>query len=239
MRGFFITGTDTEIGKTVVTGLLAFGLHHMGVKCLPIKPIASGAVKHQDGWASEDVLFYKKLTNINLDAHQLSPVVLKRPASPHFAAELENAPIDPKLVVQSVHELSRFRPCIFVEGIGGWQVPIAGEYCVSNFAVELGLPVIIVAANRLGVINHTLLTIESVRAMGLELAGVIFTHLTPGGETDLLENNIETIVDIGNVNNLGNIPYLDSTLFEKQNHNDLWNRIEHAIRWEAFLLFQS
>ncbi|MDP8244724.1 MAG: dethiobiotin synthase [Candidatus Hinthialibacter antarcticus] len=235
MRGFFITGTDTEIGKTVVTGLLSFGLHQLGVKCLPIKPIASGAIEHDGALASEDVLFYQTLVDLDVSPSELSPVLLKRPASPHYAAQVENVVIDPKAVVQSVEALSKFRPCVLVEGIGGWQVPIAGAYCVSHFAADLGLPILIVAANRLGVINHTLLTIESVRAMGLQLAGVIFTHPSPDGEADLLENNIETIASVGEVKVLGKVPYLEPALFNKENRSQLWQHIENAIQWDAFL----
>lgn len=239
MRGYFITGTDTEIGKTVVTGLLAFGLHRLGVNCLPIKPIASGAVAHNGALASEDVLFYQKLIDLEISPGNLSPVLLKRPASPHYAAQLEDCEIHPNKVIESVHALAKHRPFLLIEGIGGWQVPIVGGYCVSHLAAELRQPVIIVAANRLGVINHTLLTIKSVRSMGLSLAGVIFTRLTPGGESDLLKNNIDTIADVGDVRIIGEVPYLEPALFEKENRSALWKRIEPAIQWDVFLVTSS
>lgn len=235
MRGLFITGTDTEIGKTVITGLLTFGLQQQGLDCLPVKPVATGCQDIDGRLISEDVLAYARIADISEPLHDLSPCCLKRPASPHFAAACEDATIDPQSVVQEVQALYQRTTHLLVEGIGGWLVPITDNYLVADLAGDLDLPIIVVAANRLGMINHTLLTLEAIRMYDEELLGVIVTHPTQDDDEDLLQNNIDTIRTIGNTEILGVIPHLDeSTLYEGQQEKR-WQHIQGYIQWNQIL----
>ncbi len=208
IKGLFITGTDTEIGKTFITSLLTIGLRSRKVNVCPVKPIGAGGVLIDDKIVSEDALIYQRLTHVDEPVSKLNPLCLKRPASPHYAAELESRPISIHKTITAVEELGHKYEYVIVEGIGGWLVPIRYDYSVADFAKDLDLPVVIVSANRLGTLNHTLLTIESIRVHGLEPAGVIVTNPSQGAETDLRENNITTMEWIGNVKILGNVPYI-------------------------------
>ncbi|MBI1388016.1 MAG: dethiobiotin synthase [bacterium] len=235
MNHYFITGTGTEVGKTVVTALLAFGMRRLGVECVPIKPVASGAIWHDGERVSEDALFYLRLCDTGLKPGALSAVTFQRPASPHLAAELEGASIDPDAIFAHIRSFTRRYECVLAEGIGGWLVPINRNYLAADLARDLKWPVILAAANQLGAINHTLLTIESIRARGCALAGVIFTHPQPGGDADILNDNMETIVRLGGVDRLGTIPYLEPALFERARRGDLWDQIEGRIEWPKIL----
>ncbi len=236
MKGFFITGTDTEIGKTLITSLLTFGLQRQGINCCPVKPVATGGVQVEDQLVSEDVLTYKTLTGIDEPEGVLNPVCYKRPASPHFAAELENTTIGIKNVFDSLTELSERYEFLLVEGIGGWKVPVTYDYLVSDFAKELGLPVILVSALKLGTLNHTLLSIDSIRSYGLELAGVIFTSVSPEREADLDKNNIDTIRKIAHVDILGVVPYIETDLFKHEKRETLWESIRETILWHSIMM---
>ncbi|RJP22972.1 MAG: dethiobiotin synthase [Candidatus Omnitrophota bacterium] len=235
MNGLFITGTDTEIGKTLITALLSLGLRKHGMNCCPVKPIATGGILHHGNLISEDVLFYQKVTGIRETESIMNPVCLKRPASPHFAASLEARSIHPPEIIRFLRGLARSYEALLVEGIGGWLVPITEEYSVADFASELGLPVILVSANKLGTLNHTLLTLESMRTRGIEPAGVFFSKPTPLIESDMDANNIETIQTIGHVEILGSVPYLDSRLFEESSREILWQNVKETIQWSKII----
>lgn len=231
MNGLFITGTDTEIGKTMVTALLAFGLQRQGVDCVPIKSVASGAVDYEGRPTSEDALVYKQFCDLDEHPADLAPLAFRRPASPHFAAALEQRPISLPKLIASIRGIASPHACALIEGIGGWRVPLTEGYGVAELARSLGLPVLIVAANRLGAINHSLLTIESVRATGLPLAGVVFTHLNDEGEPDLLDDNIKTIAREGDCPILGRIPFLTPDRLEAGARDSLWETLQHCIEW--------
>ena len=237
MRGLFITGTDTEIGKTVITSLLALGLQRHGIDCCPIKPVASGCVEFDGGVVSEDALAYAKLADITEPLASLSPVCLRRAASPHFAAMLEGRTIDPEEIIQSLQDVQQRVSYLLVEGVGGWLVPITESYLVADLAGDLDLPIVVVVANRLGAINHALLTLEAIRMYDEEPLGVIINHPTKSDDKndDLLENNIRTIERIGPAEILGVVPYLDSNVLQEGHQDELWNRIENCIQWDMII----
>lgn len=235
MRGLFITGTDTEIGKTVVTSLLALGLQRLGIDCCPIKPVASGCVEFDGGIVSEDALAYARLSDVTEPLSALSPICLRRAASPHFAALIEGREIDPGEIIQSLHDVQQRVTYLLVEGVGGWLVPITESYLVADLAGDLDLPVIVVVANRLGAINHALLTLEAIRMYDEEPLGVIINHPTPNGDDDLLENNIRTIERIGPAEILGVVPHIESNVLQEGQQDELWNRIENKIQWDKIV----
>lgn len=166
----FVTGTDTDVGKTVVSACLAAaaaegvaGADARAVRAL--KPVASGV---PEGHPGEDAALLARAAG-----HEVphGGVRLRLPASPHRAARAEGVPIDPDAVLSWIGE--ERGTLTIVEGVGGWEVPITPELRVSAFAQRLGWPVLVVASDRLGALNHTLLTVEAVRSRGLPLAGVV------------------------------------------------------------------
>lgn len=231
MNGLFVAGTDTEIGKTLVTAILACGLLKLGVNACPVKPIASGGIEENGVLVSVDAKVYQRFSKISEPASVLSPCCFRHPASPHLAAEMERKTIDPEKARDALNRLAEKYDSLLVEGIGGWLVPITYSYTVADFARDLGLPVLLASANRLGTINHTLLTLESIRARGIEPAGVIMTHPSPASDIQIAENNIETIRRLGRVEILGSIPYLGKNIENTESAETLWLRVKDTIQW--------
>lgn len=235
MRGFFITGTDTEIGKTLITAFLAAGLRARGISCCPVKPLGAGGVTAGGRRISQDAIVYQRLGGAEAPLGDLNPLCLERPASPHFAAEREGIALVPGDLLASLRALAARYDFLLVEGIGGWLVPVTYEYLVADFARDAGLPVLVVSANRLGTLNHTLLTLESIRGRGLEAAGVIFTHPYPGGEADMAANNVETIRRVGQVEILGSVPYLGERIEECSDPGTVWDLVKDCFSWERII----
>ncbi len=236
MLGFFITGTDTEIGKTLITSFLTLGLRQEGINTCPIKPLATGALQIDGEAVSEDAQVYQRLCGLSEPLKTLNPFCLDYPASPHFSAQIQQIPIDMQKIHDSILSLSQRYQALLIEGIGGWMVPIHENYFVADWACDLKLPVLVVSANKLGTLNHTLLTLESIRAKNLEPAGVIFTHLTPGPHSPVQKNNTQTIERLGHVPILGSVPYLSNIreqkpeiIYERIKDSFLWNRIKNIL----------
>ena len=166
---FFITGTDTNAGKTFCTALLTRALRGKGFETIALKPLCSGE--------REDVEVLRSVSDNALSNDETNPVWLKAPAAPVVAARLENRTITLDSLEAWFHTLSRKHPSLLVEGAGGWLVPITKTETIADLAARLSLPVILVVANRLGCINHTLLTLESIRARGLRCPGIILNNL--------------------------------------------------------------
>jgi dethiobiotin synthetase len=168
---FLITGTDTGIGKTFCGCGLIRTARAAGVKCTGMKPFCSGD--------TSDVDLIAAAGGNEVPAHLLNPVWLRPPLAPYVAAMLENRPIDITAVQNAYHELAAKHELVLVEGAGGLLVPILRNYNFRDLAVDLQLAVILVAPNRLGMINHVLLSAESIAKAGLRLALVILNELDP------------------------------------------------------------
>lgn len=166
----FITGTDTEVGKTVVTAALA---REMGARAL--KPVASGG--------PEDATFLASATGGEVEHYRL----YKTPVSPHRAAEIEGDPIEPDKLLAWIRRRAVQGPTL-VEAVGGWEVPLTWDFRVSDLAAALGWPVVIVAPNRLGVLNHALLTVQAVEARRLQVHSVYLNNL--GGHDESMASNL-------------------------------------------------
>jgi len=169
MKNYFITGTDTDCGKTFVTALLVKAARAAGVDAIGAKPFCCGPR------TDVEILAEASGGVELLDA--INPVWLQTPAAPR-ACELLGEPVaDISKALSVVCDLAQKHQQVFCEGAGGWLVPIAKDYTIADFAAELGWPVIVVVRNKLGALNHTLLTLESVRRRGLPLAGIVLNDL--------------------------------------------------------------
>ena len=161
----FVTGTDTGVGKTYTAAQLLRLARASGLRCAGYKPICCG--DRQDA----ELLLAASDTGLTLD--DVNPVWLRTPAAPLAAAIAEGRQIDVELIHAQLQRLRSEFDFVVVEGVGGWAVPIREDYFVSDFAVEMRLPVLIVALNRLGCLNHTMLTTQAVAASGLQCIGIV------------------------------------------------------------------
>ena len=164
----FITGTDTDAGKTYVAALLVRALRKAGLDTAPMKPFCCGA--RDDAEALHAACERCEPLDV------INPVCYQTPAAPYTAAQVENRPADVALVSETFRGLRARHRSLIVEGVGGWMVPIAKDYYVADLAAEFGLPVAVVVRNRLGALNHALLTVRDIRARGLDFAGIIFNR---------------------------------------------------------------
>jgi dethiobiotin synthetase len=162
---FFITGTDTGVGKTFFTSWLVRAWQKLGYNSAALKPISTGD--------REDALLLRKASGDVLPLDEINPAHFREPAAPIFAARAENRAIDFAALNLEIKITSKRFSHLAVEGVGGWRVPLAPGYDVRDWARDLGFPVVVVARGSLGTLNHTLLTVDSIRAAGLVCAGVV------------------------------------------------------------------
>ena len=171
MKGFFITGTDTEIGKTATSAGLTHALAQAGLKVAPIKPLAAGQDFVEGRWVNDDVQRLLASTPLDLSDAEVGPLQMRTPCAPHIAARLEGVEIDRHALLDAIRATAAKAEVAIVEGVGGFRVPLTEGWDTADLAVDLQLPVVLVVGLRLGCINHALLTAESIRARGLTLAG--------------------------------------------------------------------
>jgi len=171
MKGFFITGTDTEIGKTCVTAGLAHALAQTGVRVAALKPVAAGQECIAGNWVNEDVRQLRDAGNLGLTDSEVGPWQLRAACAPHVAARLEGRTLQPQALLAEVRRVAQRADIALVEGVGGFCVPLVPGWDTADLARELALPVVLVVGLRLGCLSHAFLTAEAVRARGLVLAG--------------------------------------------------------------------
>ncbi len=190
VRAVFITGTDTGAGKTVVTGCLARYLLEKGCSVITQKWIQSGC----NSFSHSDVATHLKImgrpaASIKKDLPHVLPYMFRHASSPHLAGKMENKKIDSSKIITSFKVLSDRFDLVIVEGIGGALVPFTDKRLVIDIVKELDLPVVIVAGNKLGAINHTLLTIEALRARKIRILGLVFNNLRKEDKRILKDNS--------------------------------------------------
>jgi len=212
MKGFFITGTDTGVGKTAVTAALLRAFLDQGKSVAAIKPVQTGCIKTADGLIAEDVAEYARLTEPyfpegypDLCCRKFVPA-----CSPHLVAGLAAHPLELEPLVADVEKTAEPYETALVEGAGGVLVPLGDGKTVLDLMQRLALPVIIVADNKLGMINHALMTIDAVRNRGLAVAGVIINNTMPVSEEDafIRQDNVDTVGEYGDVAILAEINHL-------------------------------
>ena len=171
MLNFFITGTDTEIGKTWFTVSLMAMLKKNGFSVMGMKPFATGATTTKEGLINEDARLIMQSCSKPVPYDLINPFVCEQPAAPTIAAKGESVSIDLDQIIKNYNTLKSMADVVVVEGIGGWRVPITDEYYLSEFVKRLDLSVILVVGIRLGCINHAILTEEAIRSDGHDLCG--------------------------------------------------------------------
>lgn len=169
MKGFFVTGTDTGIGKTCVSAGLVHLLGQAGYRAAAVKPLAAGQDWVDGHWVNEDVQRLRLASNMDLQDAEVGPLQLRAACAPHIAAQLEGIQISRDAVLSAVRAVAARADVTVVEGVGGFRVPLTTGWDTADLAVDLQLPVILVVGMRLGCISHALLTAEAVRARGLRL----------------------------------------------------------------------
>ncbi len=192
--GLFVTGTGTEVGKSVVAAVLAHAAAEDGRRVAVFKPAVSGL---DEGGESDHALLRRASGSAQTD-EEIAPYRFGPPLSPHLAAELADIEVDPARLLTAARAAAAEAELLICEGVGGLLVPLTSSYLVRDFADELGMPVVIVAPPALGTINHTLLTLEAARAAGLEVAAVVLSRW-PGEPGELELSNRATIAELGRV----------------------------------------
>jgi dethiobiotin synthetase len=201
--GVFVTGTSTEVGKTVVAAVIARTLAEEGKRVAVFKPAVTGL--EEDGETDHALL--RRASGSPQSDEQIAPYRYQPPASPHLAAALAAEEIDPERLRQAAREVAEGADAIVCEGVGGLLVPLSPTYLVRDLAADLGYRLVIVASPGLGTINHTLLTLESARAAGLEVAAVVLNPW-PEEPSKIESDNRETIAQLGDVR-VETLPQLD------------------------------
>jgi dethiobiotin synthetase len=205
-KRFFVTGTDTDAGKTYVTVGLLMAAARRDIKSFGLKPIAAGAAQVDDELVNDDALMIQKASSVNMHYSQVNPIVFEPAIAPHIAAQRES-----KLI--TVSRLDGFikgslltpHDFALIEGAGGWKVPLNDRELMSDLAKSLGLPVILVVNMKLGCINHTLLTIESIKNDGLALSGWIANSAQ--GAMSCYKENLQTLKALVDAPFLGELDY--------------------------------
>jgi len=208
MRAFLVTGTDTGVGKTVVTGGIAAALRRRGGEVGVMKPFATGAIRVRGRLVSEDARFLRRASGVKDPLDLINPICLRPPLAPSMAAEVAKQPIDLRRVWAAYRELRARHSTLIVEGVGGLMVPLITGFTVAQLARRLKLPLLIVTRPSLGTLNHTALTVHAARSFGLRVLGLVINHAA-GSRRGLAERlNPAALRKETRVPVLGEIPHL-------------------------------
>ena len=204
-HGYFITGTDTGVGKTAVTLGLMQVMQARGCRVAAMKPVASGGESTAAGLRNNDALLLQQQASVALEYRQLNPYCFAPSIAPHIAAEQAGVRIDITKICNEYNKIKGVSDCVLVEGAGGWLVPLNAEETLAELAHSLQLEVILVVAMRLGCLNHALLTAESIVREGCVLSGWVANRVLP--DMEALDENIQALETRLACPRLGTIPY--------------------------------
>lgn len=205
-RGFFVTGTDTGVGKTFVSSLLLKSFVQQGVRAVGMKPVAAGCRRENNLLISEDVEQLLAAGNVPVTISDINPYAFEPPLAPHIAAQQAGETIIFDPILEKYHFLQIVAEVVIVEGVGGFRVPLNDTQDTADLAVAFGLPVILVVGMRLGCLNHALLTMEAISNAGLDLAGWIANAV----DSDMvaLDENIDALKKRLPAPHIATIPFL-------------------------------
>ena len=205
MRGLFVTGTDTGVGKTAITGALARALRERGLSVGVAKPVQSGALADDP---SGDAMLLREAADVDDPPDEICPYAFRAPLAPLVAARLEGRVVEPAIVLDALGALATRHDLLLVEGAGGLLVPVGEDWTIADLAAWTGLPLLIVARAGLGTVNHTLLTLSAARQRGLEPVGVVLNGVGPDTD-ESWRTNSELIAGFGDVPVIGIVPWLE------------------------------
>lgn len=231
MSGLFIAGVDTGVGKTLVCGLLAACFAEMGSRVITQKWVQTGCAGE-----AEDLIIHRHLSGIIADGSMnalLNPYCFHFAASPHLAAELEGEVINPARIVTAYRELEKRYDIVLVEGAGGLLVPLSRELLLIELVAQLSLPVVLVVANRLGCINHALLSIAELKRRHISIAGLVFNTL-PTDKTDarIIADNPRIISLLGGVPLYAELPPLTQLADGKKLLRSFAEKVAASLNWD-------
>lgn len=207
-RGILIAGTDTGVGKTVVTAGIALALRRAGINAVAMKPVETGCTAKRGRLVPSDAMFHISMLGIDEPLDLICPVCLRHPLAPITAAAIEGVTINIQQIVQAYEGLASRYDLVLVEGAGGLMTPIADGCLFSDLASKLGLSMLLVSGLRLGVINHTLLSLDHARSRGIDTLGIVFNRLTPGRPYTAARTSPDAIARFTSVSALGTFPHL-------------------------------
>jgi len=207
MKAVFVTGTDTGVGKTLVAGLLARYLREQGYRAITQKWVQTGTRDFPSDIPTHLKLMGMKQEAIQEHEEDVTPYVFELAASPHLAAAHENTSIDTRKIIASFRRLSKEFDTVIVEGAGGILVPLNKKKLLIDVVETLALPVVVVAANKLGAINHTLLTVEALQTRNIEVLGIVFNTLDRRQDETVLQDNPKIVKTFARVPILGQLPW--------------------------------
>lgn len=203
---WFVTGTDTEIGKTLVTCALLHTLAESGIACAGLKPVAAGSREFMGRWQNDDVELIRKSSTVHLPPDVTNSYMLRAEMAPHLAAAREKREIELGPITSAYTRAMQAASAVVVEGVGGFRVPFSDKFDSADLAKMLEIPIVLVVGLRLGCINHALLTVEAITQRNLVVAGWV-ANTVDGGMRGL-EDNVLTLRDRLQAPFLGMIPRL-------------------------------
>jgi dethiobiotin synthetase len=204
-QAFFITGTDTDVGKTYVACKLIQQYVALGHKVVGMKPVAAGGELVNGAWVNDDVLKLEAASNVKAPRELINPYSFKEAIAPHIAAKKAGVEIKIDVIKQAFEALTQLADIVIVEGAGGFLVPLNDKETMADLATALNIPVILVVGMKLGCINHSLLTFEAIKARNLRLYGWIANKIDP--DMPFYDENIAAISQQLGMNCLENYPY--------------------------------
>jgi len=214
ISNFFIAGTDTNVGKTLIAGALLNYLNNLGKKTLAFKPVSTGCQEISDELRNQDAVGLAAIASLKIPYPEINPVAFKEPIAPHIAAEKLGTKITLTHLIEDYNKSKNYSSDhVIVEGAGGWRVPINNKQYMSDFVKVANIPVILVVGMRLGCINHGLLTYEAIQKDGIKLAGWVANIIDP--KMLVVEENIVCLKNRINAPLLGTVPYNKNINFKK------------------------
>ncbi|WP_167555429.1 dethiobiotin synthase [Gottfriedia acidiceleris] len=204
-KGYFVTGIDTDIGKTYVTAQMVNCLQKKGIDAIPYKPVQSGVVNVNNRVIGEDVAFYKEKLELTEEHDYYSTYTFKTPVSPHLASKLEDVFINEQVILEKYKQLENKHDVVFVEGAGGVAVPLKENFGTIDLIKLLNLPVILVTTLKLGTINHTVLTTEYLKSHHINLKGLLINKV-PSVMSEMEKDNLVMLEKLTGHDILGVIP---------------------------------
>jgi len=205
---FFITGTDTAVGKTLIANALLRIAHEQGLSTLGLKPVAAGSYQRGDIYVNDDAWELLQNSTVDVEYAAVNPIALREPMAPHIAAEREAVSLRAQPLTDHCLQQSAKADFCVIEGAGGWLVPLNSTESMADIAVGLGCPVILVVGMRLGCINHALLTAAAIEQSGLQLAGWVANHVDP--DMAVAAQNVSTLCERIAAPLLGEVPAMDN-----------------------------